>query len=73
MGHDTAHWKWLRFAYNPLCTAIIPTTLIPLKLTNMLYVPLISKNLLSVSQLIKDNDILVEFSHKSCFIKNQTS
>jgi hypothetical protein len=42
-----------------------------LQLSNVLHVPLITKNLLSVSQLTKDNNIFVEFSHSHCFIKDQ--
>ncbi|KAJ1698573.1 hypothetical protein LUZ63_007085 [Rhynchospora breviuscula] len=46
---------------------------IPIKLNNVLYVPTITKNLLSVSQLLKDNSVVVEFSLNECFIKDQTT
>ncbi|KAJ3708562.1 hypothetical protein LUZ61_012267 [Rhynchospora tenuis] len=46
---------------------------ITLKLNNLLCVPAITKNLLSVSQLTADNNVLVEFSSKSCFIKDYTT
>ncbi|KAJ4768699.1 hypothetical protein LUZ62_079074 [Rhynchospora pubera] len=51
--------------------SIIQTADRPLKLTNVLHVPHITKNLLSVSQLIKDNNVLVEFTPNSCLIKDQ--
>ncbi|KAL9454556.1 hypothetical protein AB3S75_010036 [Citrus x aurantiifolia] len=41
-----------------------------LKLNNMLLVPEISKNLISISQLTKDNNIVIEFTDKSCFVKD---
>ena len=43
---------------------------ITLKLNNMLLVPQISKNLISISQLTKDNNIVIEFTDKSCFVKD---
>ncbi|KAH9723193.1 retrovirus-related pol polyprotein from transposon RE1 [Citrus sinensis] len=42
-----------------------------LKLNNMLLVPQISKNLISISQLTKDNNIVIEFTDKSCFVKDK--
>jgi hypothetical protein len=33
--------------------------------------PSITKNLLSISQLIKDNDVIIEFTSSSCFMKDQ--
>ena len=42
-----------------------------LKLNNILLVPQITKNLISISQLIKDNDIVVEFTNKFCFVKDR--
>ncbi|KAH9698856.1 retrovirus-related pol polyprotein from transposon RE1 [Citrus sinensis] len=42
-----------------------------LKLNNMLLVPQISKNLISISQLTKDNNIVIEFTGKSCFVKDK--
>jgi GAG-pre-integrase domain len=44
-----------------------------LQLFNVLHVPLITKNLLSASQLTKDNIVFVEFSHSHCFIKDQAT
>ncbi|KAL4348174.1 hypothetical protein GQ457_17G009980 [Hibiscus cannabinus] len=42
----------------------------PLHLQNLLYVPSIQKNLLSVSQLVKDNDVSFEFFANGCCIKD---
>ena len=39
------------------------------KLTKLLHVPHISKNLLSVSQFTKDNKVLFEFHPDSCLVK----
>ncbi|KAJ4769263.1 hypothetical protein LUZ62_053520 [Rhynchospora pubera] len=44
-----------------------------LKLTNVLCVPSITKSLLSVSQLTADNNVVVEFSSNSCFVKECTT
>ncbi|KAH9682999.1 retrovirus-related pol polyprotein from transposon RE1 [Citrus sinensis] len=43
-----------------------------LNLTNILLVPQITKNLISISQLTKDNNVIVEFTDKSCFVKDKT-
>ncbi|KAH9699463.1 retrovirus-related pol polyprotein from transposon RE1 [Citrus sinensis] len=42
-----------------------------IKLNNILLVPQITKNLISISQLTKDNNITVEFTDKSCFVKDK--
>lgn len=49
------------------------THLKPFTLKCMLPVPAITKNLISISQLIRDNNIVVEFSDKGCLFKNQVS
>ncbi|KAL4347243.1 hypothetical protein GQ457_17G004450 [Hibiscus cannabinus] len=41
-----------------------------LVLQNLLHVPLIKKNLLSVSQLVRDNDVVFEFNANGCVIKS---
>lgn len=38
---------------------------------NVLYVPNITKNLLNVSKLVDDNNILVEFDANYCFVKDK--
>jgi gag-polypeptide of LTR copia-type/GAG-pre-integrase domain len=45
----------------------------PLVLSNMLHVPSISKPLLSISRLVTDNDIIVEFNASSCIVKDQVT
>jgi hypothetical protein len=45
----------------------------PLVLTNVLHVPTISKPLLSISKLVSDNDVVVEFNACSCFVKDWVS
>ncbi|KAH9668128.1 retrovirus-related pol polyprotein from transposon RE1 [Citrus sinensis] len=42
-----------------------------LKLNNILLVPKITKNLISISQLTKDNDVVVEFTDSFCFVKDK--
>ena len=42
-----------------------------LNLHDVLYVPNITKNLLSVSKLTADNNILVEFDANCCFVKDK--
>jgi gag-polypeptide of LTR copia-type len=44
-----------------------------IKLYNMLHVPDITKNPLSISQLTKDNNIIMEFTSSSCFVKDQAT
>ncbi|KAL5736391.1 hypothetical protein ACOSQ2_031179 [Xanthoceras sorbifolium] len=48
-----------------------PTTL--LKLNNMLHVPHIAKNMLSISRFVNDNNAIVEFVGHSCVIKDKVS
>lgn len=42
-------------------------------LKNLLHVPNITKNLLSVSQFAQDNSVFFEFHLFSCFVKDQAS
>ncbi|KAH9646728.1 retrovirus-related pol polyprotein from transposon RE1 [Citrus sinensis] len=42
-----------------------------LHLNDILYVPAITKNLISISTLLKDNDITIEFVANLCFIKDK--
>ncbi|KAJ3701404.1 hypothetical protein LUZ61_005109 [Rhynchospora tenuis] len=53
--------------------AQIDTGFRPIKLTNVLHVPEITKNLISVSQLALDNDVIIEFSPSHCFVKDQAT
>ena len=42
-----------------------------LKLNDILLVPQITKNLISISRLTKDNDVVIEFTNKICFVKDK--
>jgi GAG-pre-integrase domain len=73
-GHEAVHignGACLSIAHKGI--AILPTLFNSLVLTNVLHVPAITKNLLSISKLICDNNVIVEFSSHSCFIKDQTT
>jgi hypothetical protein len=54
-------------------SSCISTTTKPIFLTNILLVSAITKNLLSVSQLLKDNDVIIEFTQSSCFVKDRST
>jgi hypothetical protein len=54
-------------------SGILLTPSVTLKLQNILHVPDISKPLLSISQLLTDNAVYVQFNSNSCFIKDQAS
>lgn len=43
----------------------------PLKMNNLLHVPKINKNLISISQLTSDNDVLIEFDLCGCNVKDK--
>ena len=42
-------------------------------LRNLLHVPHITKNLLSVSQFAKDNNVYFEFFPNDCYVKHQVT
>lgn len=44
-----------------------------LTLNNLLHVPTITKNLVSVSQFARDNNVFFEFHPSACFVKSQVS
>jgi len=46
---------------------------ITLTLNNLLHVPSITKNLVSVSQFAKDNNVYFEFHSNVCYVKSQGS
>jgi hypothetical protein len=52
-------------------TIVIHTGSTSLVLNNILHVPQIIKNMLRVSQLLKDNKVIIEFSSDLCLIKDQ--
>lgn len=51
------------------CTILNTLAAIPLYLNNILHVPAITKNLLSVSKLLADNDVLIKFHKIFLFCK----
>ncbi|RVW82298.1 Retrovirus-related Pol polyprotein from transposon RE1 [Vitis vinifera] len=44
-----------------------------LHLTNVLHVPQITKNLISVAKFTQDNDVILEFDSHGCFVKDKKS
>lgn len=69
---------------NLLSISSVGSNTIPLKsnsasspgsllLNNILFVPHITKNLLSISQFTKDNHVTIEFNSDSCFVKDNHS
>ena len=44
-----------------------------LVLSNLLFVPSVTKNLISVSQFCKDNNVFFEFHSSLCLVKSQDS
>ena len=54
------------------CTILNTHAATSIYLNNILHVPTITKNLLSVSKLLADNDVVVEFYKTSCFVKDKT-
>ena len=44
-----------------------------LYLTNVLHVPQITKNLISVAKFTQDNDVILEFDSHGCFVKDKKS
>ncbi|KAH9762091.1 retrovirus-related pol polyprotein from transposon RE1 [Citrus sinensis] len=55
------------------CTILNTHAATSIYLNNILHVPAITKNLLSVSKLLADNDVVVEFHKTSCFVKDKNS
>ncbi|KAH9686754.1 Disease resistance protein [Citrus sinensis] len=55
------------------CTILNTLAAKPIYLNNILHVPAITKNLLSVSKLLADNDVVIEFHKTSCFVKDKNS
>jgi Reverse transcriptase (RNA-dependent DNA polymerase)/GAG-pre-integrase domain/gag-polypeptide of LTR copia-type len=54
-----------------LGSGLLQTATRPLFLNHVLHVPAIRKNLISLSKLILDNDILIEFQFSTCIIKDR--
>lgn len=53
--------------------SVLSTNKSPLVLRDVLHVPSITKPLLSVQKLCRDNNYFVEFHPSSCFVKDQTT
>lgn len=53
------------------CTYLYNSLGNQLNLTNVLYVPKITKNLVSLSKLLLENHIIIEFISNYCFIKDK--
>jgi hypothetical protein len=54
-------------------SSTIPTSHSALKHMNILCVPCITKNLLSISQILKDNVVTVEFTNSTCVVKDKAT
>ena len=52
---------------------VFPTHIRPITLRDVLYVPAIEKNLISVAKLIADNVVLIEFVNSACVIKDKVT
>ena len=50
-----------------------PTSSHSFQLHNLLHVPYVNKNLISVSQFARDNGVFFEFFVDHCFVKNQVT
>lgn len=53
------------------CTYLYNSLGNQLNLTNVLYVPKITKNLVSLSKLLSENHIIIKFISNFCFIKDK--
>ena len=53
------------------CTCFLTSLRTSLNLNNILCVPKITKNLISTSELLLNNNIIIEFSSNLCFIKDK--
>lgn len=60
-------WKWNWLENQACCICFASHE--PLLLNHVLHVPHIAKNLLRRSQLLTDNNVIVEFVDNDCFIK----
>jgi len=65
---SSMHIKHLGSA--PLCSSDSDASF---RLHNLLHVPSINKNLISVSQFARDNNVFFEFYPNQCFVKNQAT
>jgi hypothetical protein len=74
-GHDhvhTANGSGMRISHNGQSSPSTHTST-PLHLKNVLYVPEVTRNLLFVKKLTRDNNVFVEFHPYDVFVKDQDS
>uniref|UniRef100_A0A803Q8I9 Retrovirus-related Pol polyprotein from transposon TNT 1-94-like beta-barrel domain-containing protein n=1 Tax=Cannabis sativa TaxID=3483 RepID=A0A803Q8I9_CANSA len=62
-----------KLAISHVGNTSLPSSSLPLKLQSVLKVPHITKNLVSVLQLTKDNHVFLEFHSTCCFVKNKVT
>ena len=60
-----------KLSIHDIGSSVLSTSNHPLRLKTVLQVPTIQKNLISVSQLTKDNNVFMEFHPSSCFVKDK--
>ena len=63
----------LGFKITHTGNVVLSTPVRPITLSDVLYVPAIKKNLLSVAKLIVDNGVLIEFVNCACVIKDKAT
>ena len=59
--------------HNVGCVAVKTLSTTPIYLNHVLHVPTITKNLISVSRLLADNNVFIEFHNHVCFVKDKNS
>uniref|UniRef100_A0A803P4A9 Integrase catalytic domain-containing protein n=1 Tax=Cannabis sativa TaxID=3483 RepID=A0A803P4A9_CANSA len=71
-GHDTlAVGDGKRLQISHIGNHSLPSSSTPVHMHFILKVPKITKNLVSVSQLTKDNNVFLEFHSTCCFVKDK--
>ncbi|KAF3618865.1 hypothetical protein FXO38_03144 [Capsicum annuum] len=74
MGNDQIHiGNGTGLTISHFGNAILPTISRPLHLSNVLLVPKITKNLLSVANFTSDNDVIFEFHPRFCLMKDRAT
>ncbi|KAF3648741.1 hypothetical protein FXO38_18039 [Capsicum annuum] len=74
MGNDQIHiGNGTGLTISHFGNAILPIVSRPLHLSNVLLVPRITKNLLSVAKFTSDNDVIFEFHPHFCLVKDRAT
>ena len=60
-----------KLSIHSIGSFVLSTSNHPLRLKTVLQVTTIQKNLISVSQLTKDNNVFMEFHPSCCFVKDK--